>query len=103
MAPGGEDSQQPYPEEAYRMSPYPKIPPINLTEEELDRQLGSPGQPAVNACGLTFTNSLFSPGKDGPGLDSILLFAGNVCLVKISPKEDVILAHVSTTRKTASL
>nr|XP_022324523.1 uncharacterized protein LOC111125238 isoform X2 [Crassostrea virginica] len=39
VAPGGEDSQQPYPEEAYRMSPYPKIPPINLTEEELDRQL----------------------------------------------------------------
>ncbi|XP_062573209.1 uncharacterized protein LOC134235115 [Saccostrea cucullata] len=38
VAPGGGEQPQQY-EDTYRMSPYPKIPPISITEEELDRQL----------------------------------------------------------------
>jgi hypothetical protein len=59
---GGEQVQQS--DDTYRMSPYSKVPPINLTEEELDRQLGSQGQPGYNASGLTFTNSLVTSQAD---------------------------------------
>ncbi|XP_056010876.1 uncharacterized protein LOC130051869 isoform X18 [Ostrea edulis] len=40
VVPGGGEQVQ-HSDDTYRMSPYSKVPPINLTEEELDRQLGS--------------------------------------------------------------
>lgn len=60
---GGDYQQQQYQDETYRMSPYPKIPPINLTEEELDRQLAELEQ---NGYAAMYKQNKNKPREDRP-------------------------------------
>lgn len=61
--PGGDYQQQQYQDDTYRMSPYPKIPPINLTEEELDRQLAELEQ---NGYAAMYKQNKNKPREDRP-------------------------------------
>ncbi|XP_056010867.1 uncharacterized protein LOC130051869 isoform X10 [Ostrea edulis] len=55
VVPGGGEQVQ-HSDDTYRMSPYSKVPPINLTEEELDRQLAELEQNGYTAMYKQYKN-----------------------------------------------